>query len=309
MVQDGGRQAFSAAGAVKMPCVELGPGKLDDLWSSDRSLLVPGLTDMVSTRLARQAGFSTLFLSGYWCAASRFGQPDAGIVGYAQFLDQIGMVLATETVDLIADADTGFGSFTNLRVCTQGYERAGVRAIQVEDQMFPKRCAISGAADVVGLEEMLQRIAVVLDTRRSVNFRLIARTDVMTAQGLQAAIDRGSAFAEAGADLVFVEGIHTEEELQVLSREIPVPLVYNYTPGSGIPGAAPDRIAALGARLVLVPSEAALAAAAAMRLVYQALAQGQFEKLERFRQMPLSDMSLLFGLGEAKSFEDRYSNT
>jgi 2-methylisocitrate lyase-like PEP mutase family enzyme len=292
-----------------MTAVTIGTGRLDDLWSSDRALLVPGITDMVSVRLARQAGFDTLFLSGYWCAASRFGQPDAGIVGYSQFLDQIRMVLDTEDIDLVADADTGFGSFTNLKVCAEGYERAGVRAIQIEDQKFPKRCAISGASDVVDLDEMLQRIAVVVDARQSAGFRLIARTDAKPEQGLQAAIDRGNVFVEAGADLVFVEGVHTDEELAALHRHIPAPLVYNYTPGSGIPNATPDQIASLGARLVLAPSEAALAGAAAMQQAYRALAQGRFHDMDTLRQIQLEEIGNMLGLDAAKAFEDRHGKS
>lgn len=288
--------------------VSIGPGKLDQLWSGTDALLVPGLTDMVSVRLAHQAGFDTLFLSGYWCAASRFGLPDAGIVGYAQVLDQIRMVLDTAPVDLIADADTGFGSFANLKSCSMGYEAAGVRAIQIEDQQFPKRCAISGASEVVSLNEMLQRIAVVVDHRKSDAFRLVARTDAMPEQGLQAAIDRSCAFVEAGADLVFVEGIRTEDQLRQLDGSISAPLVYNYTPGSGIPGCTPDRLAELGVRLVLAPSEAALAAAAAMQKAYLMLASGDFEAVDTMRTIGLKQISELVGLETACTVEDHYSN-
>lgn len=284
----------------------IGPGRLDDLWSSDRALLVPGITDMVSVKLARAAGFQTLFFSGYWCAASRFGLPDAGIVGYAQFLDQIRAILETEPVDLIADADTGFGSFTNLKACTEGYEAAGVRAIQVEDQQFPKRCAISGASDVVTLEEMLGRISVVIDHRKSDAFKLIARTDAMPEHGLAAAIDRGCRFVEAGADLVFVEGVKTEEELQTLARDIPAPLVYNYTPGSGLKGAAPDRLAELGVKVALAPSEAALAGAAAMQAAYKSLANGAYDAIDAQRGISLKEISAMVGLDAATETEDRY---
>lgn len=284
----------------------IGPGRLDDLWSSDRALLVPGITDMVSVKLARAAGFETLFFSGYWCAASRFGLPDAGIVGYAQFLDQVRAVLETEPVDLIADADTGFGSFTNLKSCAHGYEAAGVRAIQVEDQQFPKRCAISGASDVVGLDEMLARIAVVVDHRKSDAFKLIARTDAMPEQGLQAAIDRGCRFVEAGADLVFVEGVKTEGDLKTLSDAIKAPLVYNYTPGSGLKETVPDRLAELGVKVALAPSEAALAGAAAMQTAYRSLAAGDYRAIDQQRGVSLKEISAMVGLNTASAVEDRY---
>jgi 2-methylisocitrate lyase-like PEP mutase family enzyme len=284
-------------------------GAIDQLWSTDTALLAPGITDMVSVKLAHAAGFQTVFFSGYWCAASRFGLPDAGIAGYAQFLDQIRTILDCAPVDLIADADTGFGSFTNLRACVLGYEAAGVRAIQIEDQRFPKRCAISGAADVVELDEMLQRIAVCVDHRRSTDFKLIARTDAIPQHGLQATIDRGCRFVEAGADLVFVEGIEHCEQLVTLSQAISAPLVYNYTPGSGIKGASPQDIATAGARLILAPSEAALAGAAAMRQAYQSLAQGDYAALDAQRQISLSEISDLVGLGAAKALEDTYSRS
>lgn len=280
---------------------------MNQLWTGSDSLLVPGVTDMVSVRLAHQAGFEALFLSGYWCAASRFGLPDAGIVSYAQFLDQIRLVLETAPVELIADADTGFGSFTSLKTCAIGYEAAGVSAIQIEDQKFPKRCSISGASEVVSLDEMLQRIAVVVDHRKSDAFKLIARTDAKPEHGLQAAIDRGCAFVEAGADLVFVEGIETEYELERIQQSISVPIVYNYTPGSGIPGCTPGRLAELGARLILVPSEAALAGVSAMRDAYRLLANGNFELMEGLRRIDLKDVSQLVGLDDARITEAQYS--
>ncbi|GAB5457810.1 MAG: isocitrate lyase/PEP mutase family protein [Henriciella sp.] len=286
----------------------IGPGRLDDLWSSDRALLVPGITDMVSVKLARAAGFETLFFSGYWCAASRFGLPDAGIVGYAQFLDQVRAALETEPVDLIADADTGFGSLTNLKACVQGYEAAGVRAIQVEDQQFPKRCAISGASDVVDLDEMLARIAVIVDHRKSSAFKLIARTDAMPEQGLQAAIDRGCRFVEAGADLVFVEGVKTEDDLKTLSAAIEAPLVYNYTPGSGLKDTTPDRLAELGVKVALAPSEAALAGAAAMQTAYRSLAVGDYDAIHAQRGISLKEISAMVGLDAANAIEDHYKS-
>ncbi len=287
-----------------MPTVQ--SGRFETLWSGGHALLAPGITDLISVRLAKQAGFETLFFSGYWCAASRYGLPDAGIVGYSQFLDQIRAVLETEQVDLIADADTGFGSFTNLKACVTGYEAAGVAAIQVEDQQFPKRCAISGAADVVSLDEMLQRIAVIVDTRLSSSFKLIARTDAMPEQGLSAVVDRGCRFAEAGADMVFIEGVKTEAEMRELSSEIPVPIVYNYTPGSGISGATPDQLADYGAKLILAPSEAALAGAAAMQIAYRALLSGDYAALDRLRGVQLSQISDMVGLPAAKETEDKY---
>ncbi|CAN0487996.1 unnamed protein product, partial [Phaeothamnion confervicola] len=182
------------------------------LLASGEFILAPGVYEMMSARIADRMGFKALYMTGYGVSLSHLGLADAGLVTYRDMVDRARTIAGGITKPLIADADTGFGGLINIRETVRGYEAAGVQAMQIEDQEMPKKCGHTPNRRVVPLKDMLRRIEVALDARRSKDFLVIARTDARTAQGIDEAIARGRAFAEAGADIVFVEAPESEDE-------------------------------------------------------------------------------------------------
>ena len=158
---------------------------------------------MMAAVIANKVGFEIVYGTGYWLTASAFGLPDAGIVTYTQMLDRVSTLARTSNAAVIADADTGYGGLLNVHHTVRGYEEAGITAIQIEDQQFPKKCGHTPGKKCVPLEEMIDKIGVACEARRDPkNTLIIARTDVRQAEGFDSAIKRGAAFAEAGADIV-----------------------------------------------------------------------------------------------------------
>ena len=156
--------------------------------------VAPGVFDAISTVLAARIGFEAVYASGYWLTASYLGLPDAGLATYTDMLDRVSMVVRKSSAPVIADADTGFGGLLNVHHTVRGYEGAGVAAIQIEDQEFPKKCGHTPYRRVIPVEDMVSKIRVAVQARSTPDFLVIARTDARTGNGLAEAIDRGRAF-------------------------------------------------------------------------------------------------------------------
>ncbi|MEO1106179.1 MAG: isocitrate lyase/PEP mutase family protein, partial [Pseudomonadota bacterium] len=165
------------------------------------TVLAPGVFDLISARIADQAGFSALYMTGYGIAASHLGLPDAGLATYSDMVDRVERLAERCITPLIADGDTGYGGALNVRHTVRGYERAGAAGIQLEDQVFPKKCGHTLGRQVIPLEDAVTKIKVAVDSRLDEDFLIIARTDARTAHGLDAALERAAAFREAGADV------------------------------------------------------------------------------------------------------------
>ena len=186
-------------------------------------------------------------MTGYGVAASHLGLPDAGIASYADVVSRVRTIAGGTASPLICDADTGFGGLLNVRHTVQGYEDAGCSAIQLEDQEMPKKCGHTPGRRVVPVEDMLEKIRVAADARRDPNFLIIARTDARTSLGLDEALARGQAFAEAGADVIFIEAPENEDEIARIGETIEKPLLANMVDSGKTPIVPADRLA--GARL------------------------------------------------------------
>jgi len=271
--------------------------------------IVPGVFEMISAKLADRLSFPALYLSGYGVAASHLGLPDAGLTSFADLLERVRVIAEGTQTPLIVDADTGFGGLLNVAHTMRQLEAAGAAAIQLEDQVTPKRCGLTGSCAVIPLDDMLRKIAVALDARTDPNTLLIARTDAHGAHGLDAAIERGVRFAEAGADIVFVQGIQTREQLQTLCAQSPKPCLVNLAGAAALAKLTPEALAATGCRVAIHPGAGMLTAAAAMQGVYEALKQdGNLASLDR----PLLDrdeMNRLVGFESVWEFETRWPDS
>ena len=235
-----------------------------------RVVAAPGVYDMVSLRMAARMGFDALYMTGYGTVASHLGLPDAGLASYADMVGRVEAMARMAGTPLIADGDTGYGGLLNVRHAVRGYERAGAAAIQLEDQEFPKKCGHTPDRRVIAAEDMVRKIAVAAEARTSPDFLIIARTDARTSLGLTEAIRRARAYAEAGADMLFVESPETEEEMATIGRELgDKPLIANMVEGGRTPMLSSARLAEIGYALAIYPVAGLLSAAAALETVYQ----------------------------------------
>ena len=198
-------------------------------------ITAPGVFELISALIADRMGFKALYVTGYGTVASALGLPDAGLASYSQMIDRIGRIVEMTKTPIIADADTGYGGLLNVRHTVRGYEKAGVTAIQIEDQEFPKKCGHTPDRRVIPIADMVRKIRVASDSRSSSDFLFVARTDARTGHGLDEAIRRGVAYAEAGADIIFIESPETEKELEECGCRINKPLLANMVNGGRTP--------------------------------------------------------------------------
>ncbi len=239
--------------------------------ASGELVIAPGVFDMISARIADSMDFDALYMTGYGIAASYLGLPDAGLGTYTDMVDRVRCIAEGTRAPLVADADTGYGGALNVRHTVRGYEAAGAAAIQIEDQEFPKKCGHTLGRTVIPLDDMVTKIRVAADSRSDPDFLIIARTDARTAFGLDEALRRAEAFAEAGADVLFVESPESEAEMAQICSSFDLPLVANMVEGGRTPVLTPERLKELGYGLVIYPATGFLAAGAALESVYGTL--------------------------------------
>lgn len=224
---------------------------------------VPGAFDGLSAHLVRRAGIPAVYLTGAGVAASGFGLPDIGLVTATEMVERLAMVVEASDLPVIADADTGYGNPMHVARTVRHYEQAGAAAIQLEDQAFPKRCGHLLDKEVVDTEQFVKVLHAAQDARR-LDTVLIARTDARGPHGLDAALDRGRRYSEAGADLIFVEAPESTAEIERIAAEIDAPLVFNVVPGGRTPPVDDGVLQKLGYRLAIYPAATVIPAAAGM---------------------------------------------
>lgn len=240
--------------------------RLRELLDGGTPVLAPGAYDGLSARLIEAAGFSTAYMTGFGTAASLLGRPDVGLLTATEMTDNARRIAAAVDIPLIADADTGYGNPLNVIRTVRDYETAGVAAIQLEDQVAPKRCGHMAGKSVVPTGEMAAKIEAAVSSRTDPDFLVIARTDAAAVEGLDAAIERAQRYADAGADLLFVEAPTHLDEVREVARQLRGHrLVFNWVEGGRTPPLPLDALTDLGFSLVLFPIGALLAATRSMR--------------------------------------------
>ncbi len=234
--------------------------------------VVPGLQDMIAAAVANKVGFDIVYGSGYWLTASSLGLPDAGIATYSEMVDRMRTLVRTSNAAVIADADTGYGGLLNVQHTVRGYEAAGVTAIQLEDQEFPKKCGHTPFKRCVPTEDMVEKIRVAADTRQDKkNFLIIARTDARAADGVDAALRRLEAYARAGADILFFEAPQSENEMRRACEAFDLPMMANMADGGKTPILPARALQQIGYAFAIYPSMTSLVAAAAMEAALRTL--------------------------------------
>ncbi len=249
--------------------------RLRTLLAERRLLLMPCCYDALSARLIEEAGFPLTFMSGFAVSAARLGLPDTGLISYAEMLDQGRNICEAVSIPVLGDGDTGYGNAINVKRTVRGYARAGFAAVMIEDQLAPKRCGHTAGKQVVDRDEALQRIRAAIDARNEgADILILARTDARAIHGLDEALLRARAFAEMGADILFVEAPASAAEMQRICHEIPGPHLANMIAGGVTPLLPPARLAEIGYAIVAYPLTLLAAAVGAMQHALAALAAG-----------------------------------
>jgi 2,3-dimethylmalate lyase len=243
---------------------------------ADRLVRAPGCFDALSATLVEQAGFPAAYLSGFALSAASLGAPDLGLIGLDDVATAVRRITACVAIPLIADIDTGFGGPLNVRRTVREVEAAGAAAVQIEDQLAPKRCGHFEDKRIVPLEEAIERVTTAAESRQSADTVVIARTDALAVTGIDDAIDRSRAFIAAGADVVFVEAIESVDQLARVAVALPgVPLLYNAVEGGRSPMLPADVLEAMGVRIVIHPITLLLEAIQAQQAALASLLAGR----------------------------------
>jgi 2-methylisocitrate lyase-like PEP mutase family enzyme len=235
-------------------------------------VLLPGAANALAARVIAASGFEAVYITGAGIANTALGVPDLGLVTLTELVDHVTAVSDAVALPLVVDADTGFGNALNLRRTVRLLERAGANAIQIEDQVFPKRCGHFEGKAVIAAAAMVQKIKAAVDARHNPDLVIIARTDARAVEGLDAAIDRAAAYREAGADILFVEAPQSVAELEAIPARLPGPHLANIVFGGKTPALARERLAAMGFSGIVYANAALQAAVAGMSRVLRHLA-------------------------------------
>jgi 2,3-dimethylmalate lyase len=283
--------------------------RLRELLSAPEPLVAPGAYDALSARLVEQAGFDVVYMTGFGTTASLIGRPDVGLLSGTEMADNARRIVAAVDVPVIADADTGYGNAINVLRTVQLYEQAGVAGIQLEDQVMPKKCGHMSGKALIGAAEMVGKIRAAVEARRDPDLVLIARTDAVAVAGLDEAIGRATAFAEAGADLLFVEAPASEDDIARIAAELRgvAPLVFNWAEGGRTPPLSLARIGELGFSLVLFPIGTLLAATAGIRTLLATLRKDGVPPLDGLPTF--GAFTDLIGLPEVQELEQRFAGS
>ncbi|MBS1107431.1 MAG: bcpA [Deltaproteobacteria bacterium] len=242
--------------------------------------LMPCCFDALSARLVERAGFELTFMSGFAVSAARAGLPDTGLLSYGEMVDVGQAITGAISLPVIGDGDTGYGNAVNVKRTVRGYARAGFACVMIEDQLTPKRCGHTRGKAVVGRSEACVRIRAAVDAREELrnegrDILVMARTDARATHGLDEAIDRARAFAEIGADILFVEAPKTERELEHIGGALAAPLMVNLVEDGDTPWLAPERLAELGFKIAAYPLALLGASVRAMRDALEQLREGR----------------------------------
>ncbi len=282
--------------------------RLRELLAGPDLLVAPGAYDALSARLIAQAGFPVVYMTGFGTAASVLGQPDVGLLTMSEMVSRAAALAAVvDDLPLISDADTGYGNPINVRRTIREYERAGVAGVHIEDQVWPKKCGHMEGKQVIPMDEMTQKIRAAVDARQDPDFVIIARTDANAVNGFEDALQRGQAYREAGADVIFIEAPRSIEELRAIKQAFPdVPLLFNWAESGKTPLLSLAEIRDLGFKLVLFPVSMLFAATHTMLGLLEVLKRGDTPAPYAGRMVTFSQFTHQIGLPEIQELERRY---
>lgn len=282
--------------------------RLRELLERRELIVAPGAFDAFSARLVELAGFDAVYVTGFGAAASRLGRPDVGLLGMSEMADQAAAAVATTSIPVIADADTGYGNALNVIRTVRAYEVAGVAALQLEDQVHPKRCGHMDGKEVVPVAEMVRKVEAAVAARTDPDLTIIARTDARAPEGFEPALARMRAYIDAGADVAFFEAPRSLEEIERIATELaPTPLLFNWVEKAKSPPIAVEELRRLGFAIVILPLTTLLAATRAMTDVLATVAREGTPASIVDELASFDELTSLVGLEETTALERRFA--
>ncbi|TYC54002.1 isocitrate lyase/PEP mutase family protein [Rhodobacterales bacterium] len=280
---------------------------LRNLLAQDKLHVMPCCFDALSAKLIQQAGFDLTFLSGFAASAARIGQPDLGLMSYAEVLDQARNSIDAVNIPLIADGDTGYGNAMNVRRTVSGFARAGAAAVMIEDQLAPKRCGHTPGKAVVSRQEAFDRIRAANDAKEAgADILILARTDARHEHGLGEAIERAAKFKELGADILFVEAPKNVEEMTTICRELPGPKMANIVEGGETPDLSHGELKDIGYAIAAYPLTLM---ASAMKAMMSTLASLKADEDRTPQLMDFTELRERIGFNDYYQVSSRYETS
>ncbi|CAN7419856.1 isocitrate lyase/PEP mutase family protein [Acidovorax sp. LjRoot118] len=281
--------------------------QLRALVQARRGAIVPGAFNALSARVIEDLGFEAIYITGAGVTNMWFGLPDQGFVGLAEMADHTARIRDAVGLPLIVDADTGFGNALNVRHTVRTLERAGADCIQFEDQVAPKRCGHFAGKDVISTEEAVNKIKAAADARQDADLLILARTDACAVHGFEAAVERAQRFAEAGADILFVEAVTTADEIRALPQRLDRPQLMNMVVGGKTPIFGAEELGGMGYGLVLYANAALQGAVAGMQKALGVLRDDRRLEEDPALVAPFAERQRLVGKPAWDALERRYT--
>lgn len=271
-------------------------------------IIRPGVYDALSAKIAEMAGFKVLLMTGYGVSATKIGEPDVGLVSFGEMIERAREICHAVKVPVIVDADTGYGNAINVHRTTREVILAGASGIQIEDQVWPKRCGHMFGKQIISAEEMVGKIKAAVDARNEIDpdFVIGARTDARTVVGFEEVLRRGKMYADAGADYIYVETPQSLEEVKKLVEEIPVPIAFNMIEGGKTPYFTFKELEEVGVKMISLPLTLLYAATKAMIEVLELVRKSQMPKDWEHMCINWRKFNELIGLPRFKAMEKKY---
>jgi 2,3-dimethylmalate lyase len=279
------------------------------LENKNKIIVLPGVFDALSARIAEQVGFEAMFQTGYGSSAGLLGMPDFGFLNAGETVDNARRITRAVSVPVLVDADTGYGNPLNVWRTVRDLESLGAAGIFLEDQIWPKRCGHMMGKDVIPKDEYLPKLKAAVEARKSKDFIIVARTDARAPIGLEEAIERGKAYKKAGADVIFVEAPRSVEELKKVADQIDAPLVANMIEDGVTPTLPAKELLKLGYRIAVFPLSTLYSATYAMREVLTELKKTGSTKQTKKMMVTFKDFNRLVDLQKYMKLENRYRST
>jgi 2-methylisocitrate lyase-like PEP mutase family enzyme len=282
--------------------------KLRALLARPDIVVAPGIYDMISLRVADDVGFGCLYMTGFGTVCSYAGQPDVGIVTFSEMLGRVQTFCRATATPVICDGDAGFGGLVNVAHAVRAYERAGAAAIQLDDRAVPTPAHTGRGQPVRPLKEMVRALRVALDSRATEDFLVVARTYARTSVDLDEALRRAEAYAQAGADILFVQSPQSEAELETIGKSFDTPLLVDMFEGLPTQPIGLQRLQEMGYSIVIYPGTGFCAAARALQDTYAAMQRGRWmEDVDHDGLYPISRLRTLMGYDDLRQFNERYA--
>ena len=269
-------------------------------------LIMPGVYDALSAKIAARAGFEVIFITGYSLSATLLGEPDFGLLTQTEVVSAAQRICSVVDTPVIVDADTGYGNAINVIRTVEDLIRADAGGMFLEDQIWPKRCGHMKGKQVIPLDEQLKKLKAAVEARRGGDFFIVARTDSRQALGLKEAITRGVAFKEAGADAVFIEAPESKDEMREIAKQVPGPLVANMLERGVTPLMGPKELKELGFELIVWPLAPLYSVAKSLTEVYTTLRRDGSTLAILERLMPFDEFNRIVGLEEKYALDAKY---